>query len=116
MSTRAASMGRSTYWLAFEMVMGLTAVVKPPRMPATTKGAQAASSNTCDGYHTHHLPTGTALPGDLYNFHMAYTRMMNSSTRYQWFTISVPMTPARLFSFWNSLKTVVVVRRMVKRK
>lgn len=38
LSTKAASVGRWAYWLAFEIVIGRTAVVKPPRMPAMLKG------------------------------------------------------------------------------
>ena len=37
-NTNAASVGRCAYWLAFEMVMGRTAVVKPPRIPAIQSG------------------------------------------------------------------------------
>ena len=33
----AASVGRLTYWLALLMVMGRTALVRPPRMPTTAK-------------------------------------------------------------------------------
>ena len=42
-STNAASVGRAIYCLAFEMVMGRTAVVKPPRIPATVSGAASSS-------------------------------------------------------------------------
>ena len=41
LSTRAASVGRWAYWLALDTVMGRTAVVKPPRIPAMHRGTES---------------------------------------------------------------------------
>ena len=45
-STSATSLGLSVYWFAFEMVIGLTAVVKPPLIPATHNGRNTNSATT----------------------------------------------------------------------
>ena len=45
LSTMPASIGRSTYWLALLMVMGRTAVVNPPRIPATHSGTNTAKQS-----------------------------------------------------------------------
>ena len=43
----AASAGRLTYWLALLMVIGRTAVVIPPRIPAIVTGMYKPKQTTC---------------------------------------------------------------------
>ena len=40
LSTNGASVGRSVYCMAFDIVIGRTAVAKPPRMPAMQNGVK----------------------------------------------------------------------------
>ena len=63
LSTNGASVGRSVYCMAFDIVIGRTAVAKPPRMPAMQNGVNTTRDKRHAPAYFHLLDVGTLRPG-----------------------------------------------------
>ena len=115
LSISTASDGRLTYWLALLTVMGLTAVVQPPLMPAMQKGTKARSVSRREAMSAHRGFTVVSVAFIIRreHCHTAYIAMKPRRKRYQWRTVSAPSILRRLPSLENSLNTDIVVLRPV---